>query len=129
MLKIVKLILFTALIISGSALAKDCTQAESTVDIVDCHAQRYESADKELNAVYSEAMRSLSDQEKNKLKDAQKLWLKYRDASIAFMIETNKDTGSYGNILISDYKAKLVEKRVLELKYILSGPEESKVDW
>lgn len=129
MLKIITLIALATLTILDIAEANNCAQSGSTIDIVDCNATHYESADKELNLVYGEAMKSLSGDKKNILKEAQKAWLKYRDASIAFMIETNRDTGSYGNILISDYKAKLVEKRVLELKYILSGPEDSPIEW
>jgi len=129
MLKLIAIVFLAVLTVSGPVMAGDCANAENTLAIVDCHVARYAAADKELNAVYSEAMKSLSDAEKKKLKEAQKAWLKYRDAGIAFMLETNKDSGSYGNVLITDYKAKLVEKRVLELKYILSGPEGSPVAW
>jgi len=122
--------LFTVMsALSNPAIAGECANAENTVAIVDCYAARYSAADKELNAVYNEAMKSLPESGKKKFKDAQKAWLKYRDASFAFIGEANKDAGSYGGVVVADYKAKLVEKRVLELKFVLSGPEDSPVEW
>jgi uncharacterized protein YecT (DUF1311 family) len=127
MFKLFVLVLF--LVISKSSIAQDCANAENTLAIVDCHTKRYETADKELNALYSKAIKSLSKLEQEKLKSAQKAWLTFRDTSFTFVIEANKENGSYGNIVISDYKAKFVEKRVLELKYLLSSPEDSPVAW
>ncbi|POZ52607.1 lysozyme inhibitor LprI family protein [Methylovulum psychrotolerans] len=121
--------IFLALTLTAPALAQDCANAQSTVDIMECQEARYQAADKALNAVYSKAMKTLSDTEKKKLKEAQRAWLKYRDASLDFIIEINKDGGSYANIVIGDYKAKIVEKRVLELKYLLSSPDDSPVEW
>ena len=45
------------------------------------------------------------------------------------MIEQNKDSGTYGGIVVGDYKTKVVQKRVQELKYMLSGPESAPVEW
>ena len=115
--------------ISNGVMALDCTNAENTLAIVDCHTSRYQVADKELNSLYSKAMKSLTEPQQAKLKSAQKAWLTFRDASFAFVIEVNKDNGTYGNVVISDYKAKFVEKRVLELKYLLSSPEDAPVAW
>lgn len=122
-------IVFSLLAVSNPASAEECANQATTIAIADCHSARYDAADKELNAVYREAMKSLPDNAKNKLKDAQKAWLKYRDAGFAFMIEKNKDMGTYADVVVADYKAKFVEKRVLELKYILSSPEDSPVAW
>ena len=109
--------------------AQNCGSASDTHSIVACHEKRYEKADKELNKVYGEAMKSLSPAEGQKLKEAQKAWLKYRDMGLSFVIELNKDTRSYGDVVIADYKATVVEKRVLELKYLTSGPEGPPIKW
>ena len=123
--------LFTGLfIISNSAIAEECSsQTENSISIMDCLAARYKAADQELNAIYSEAMKSLSSDGKKKLKESQEAWLKYRDASIEFITEVNRHTGSTGNFIIEDYKATLVKKRASELKYILSGPNAGPAEW
>jgi len=96
---------------------------------MDCVAERYKAADKELNEIYSEAMKSLSDEGKKKLEEAQKAWLKYRDASLTFITEVNRKTGSTGNFIIEDYRATLMRKRVAELKYVLNGPDAGPAEW
>lgn len=111
------------------SLGADCNEATDTVSIQQCYEKKYSAADKELNAVYTEAMKTLSEPEKAKLREAQKAWLKYRDASFELYIEKNKDLRSYGSVAVADYKATLVEKRVMELKYILSSPEGPAVKW
>lgn len=119
----------TALAVSGTVFAKDCAAEKNSMTVADCHAARYVVADKALNNVFNAGMKSLSEDEKTKLREAQRAWLKYRDASFLFVIEANKDARSYGNIAVADYKATLIEKRVLELKYLLSGPESPPVTW
>lgn len=116
------------LCVATNAIAEDCGKAGDTYSIIACQEQRYANADKELNDIYRQAMNTLPNNEKQKLQQAQKSWLKYRDASIEFVIEKNRDTRSYGRIVIGDYKATLVEKRVKELKHILKGPEGTAVD-
>lgn len=116
--------------ISNSVIAEECnSRSEDSVFIMDCLAARYKAADKELNAIYDEAMKSLSSDGRQKLEIAQKAWLKYRDASMAFITEVNRKTGSTGNFIIEDYRSALVEKRAAELKYILSGPDAGPATW
>ncbi|MFO1419695.1 MAG: lysozyme inhibitor LprI family protein [Candidatus Competibacteraceae bacterium] len=116
--------------ISNSVIAEECSsRSEDSIFIMDCLSARYKAADKELNSVYSEAMKSLSNEGKKKLEETQKAWLKYRDASVAFITEVNKNTGSTGNFIIEDYKATLVKKRASELKYVLSGPDAGPAEW
>ncbi len=123
--------LFTGLfVISNSVIAEECnSRSESSVFIMDCLAARYKAADQELNAIYSGAMKSLSSDGKEKLKESQEAWLKYRDASLALITEVNRKTGSTGNFIIEDYRVTLVKKRASELKYILSGPDAGPAEW
>lgn len=109
--------------------AQDCSIADNTLAIIACHEKRYEKAVTEMNQVYGGIMKSLSPLAQQKLKESQKAWLKYRDTGLDFAIELNKDLRSYGNIVVADYKATVAEKRVLELKYLLSGPEGPPVKW
>ena len=73
----------------------------NTIAIEACRQKKYDAADKELNTVYNEAMKTLEPAAIQKLKDAQKAWLKSRDANIAFMIKQNKHSGTYGSIIVS----------------------------
>ena len=68
-------------------------------------------------------------QRAKKLKENQEAWLKYRDTSLAFITEVNRNTGSTGNFIIEDYRVTLVKKRASELKYILSGPDAGPAEW
>jgi uncharacterized protein YecT (DUF1311 family) len=123
--------LFTGLfVISNSVIAEECSsRSENSISIMDCLSARYKAADQELNAIYSEAMKSLSSDGKEKLKESQEAWLKYRDASLALITEVNRKTGSTGNFIIEDYRVTLVKKRASELKYILSGPDAGPAEW
>jgi uncharacterized protein YecT (DUF1311 family) len=112
-----------------SLYGKDCAKEPDMIAIADCHQKRYEKADKELNKVYSEVMKDLTPEAQKKLKEAQKAWLKYRDAAFAFAIEYNKDTRSYGSVVVADYKARVVEKRVLEIKFVTQSPADPPVEW
>ncbi|MCX5811658.1 MAG: DUF1311 domain-containing protein [Proteobacteria bacterium] len=109
--------------------AQDCSKAENTHTIIACHEERYKNADKELNKVYGESMKTLSPAAQQKLKESQRAWLKYRDTGLTLAIELNKDLRSYGDVVIADYKATIVEKRVLELKYLFSGPADPPIKW
>lgn len=117
-------------VISNSVIAEECgSRSGDSVYVMDCVAERYKAADRELNEIYSEAMKSLSDEGKKKFEEAQKAWLKYRDASLALITEVNRKTGSTGNFIIEDYRATLVRKRVAELKYVLNGPNADPAAW
>jgi uncharacterized protein YecT (DUF1311 family) len=109
--------------------AKDCGNAENTHAIISCHEERYKNADKELNKVYGESIKTLSPAEQQKLKESQRAWLKYRDTGLALAIELNKDARSYGDVVVADYKATVVEKRALELKHLFSGPADPPIKW
>ncbi len=117
-------------VISNSVMAEECgSRSGDSVYVMDCIAERYRAADQELNELYSEALKSLSDEGKKKLEGAQKAWLKYREASLAFITEVNRKTGSTGNVIIEDYRVTLTRKRVAELKYALKGREAGPAEW
>lgn len=96
---------------------------------MDCVAERYKAADKALNALYSETMKSLSDDGKKKLEEAQKAWLKYRNTSLSFITEVHRKTGSTGNVIIEDYRLTLTKKRIAELNFVLKGPDAGPAEW
>jgi uncharacterized protein YecT (DUF1311 family) len=120
---------FSAICAAWGECSNNCGNEPDTGAIVACHAKRYDKADKELNRVYGETLKSLSPEGQQKLKESQRAWLKYRDAAFALAIEANKETRSYGSVVVADYKASVVEKRVLELQYLFQSPADPPVKW
>jgi uncharacterized protein YecT (DUF1311 family) len=119
----------SAICVAWGECSSNCGNEPDTGAIVSCHTKRYEKADRELNRVYGETLKSLSPEGQQKLKESQRAWLKYRDAAFALAIEVNKDTRSYGSVVVADYRAGVTEKRVLELKYLFQSPADPPVNW
>ena len=99
-----------------------CANPEGNREIIDCHVGRFKAADRKLNAIYSGAMKGLPEVEKAKLKESQRAWLKYRDASFALVAAVNAESTSYDEIVYTDFKANFVERRVKELRDVFHGP-------
>jgi len=64
----------------GVAEAASCDDAVTTVQMIDCAAADLSAADARLNAVYQKARAGRDDIAKTLLRDAQRAWIKYRDA-------------------------------------------------
>ena len=130
-IKLMTALLTGLFVILNPVIAEECSSrsSENSMFIMDCLSARYKAADQELNEIYSQAMKSLSSDGKKKLGESQEAWLKYRDASLAFITEVNRNTGSTCNFIIEDYRVTLVKKRASELKYILSGPDSGPAEW
>ena len=122
---------FIFLLLSNFAYAAnvDCSKKANSLEIVACHENRYVEADKKLNSVYSSAMKNINENQKKALKQSQLAWLKFRDSNFTFVIEMNKDGGSFANVAIAEFKATFVEKRVAELKDLFVGPSGEAPDW
>ena len=107
----------------AQAAGKDpCANAQDNREIIACHVGRFKAADRKLNAIYSGAMKDLPEVEKAKLKESQRAWLKFRDASFELVSEVNSDPGTYSEIVYNDFKANFVERRVKELRDVFHGP-------
>ena len=75
-----------------------------------------EEWDKELNIVYQKIMKTVNPVTKNKLRNAQRAWIKYRDSEIenSYYIN-NPDGGSMGILFSLNTPAKLTEERAVQL--------------
>ena len=72
--------------------------------------------DKELNIVYQKIMKTVNPVTKNKLRNAQRAWIKYRDSEIEKSYYTNNPNGGSMGILFSlNTAAKLTEERAVQL--------------
>ena len=78
-----------------------------------------EEWDKELNIVYQKIMKVADPVTKNKLRNAQRAWIKYRDSEIENSYYINNPDGGSMGVLFSLYTAaKLTEERTVYLAEI-----------
>lgn len=75
--------------------------------------------DKELNIVYQKIMKTVNPVTKNKLRNTQRAWIKYRDSEIENSYYINNPDGGSMGVLFSLYTAaKLTEERTVHLAEI-----------
>jgi uncharacterized protein YecT (DUF1311 family) len=106
--------LFLSLGLSVSAFAQ--TQLEMNDDAI----RAYEKVDKELNLVYKQVIGKMSEQEKTKIKTAQRKWIKMKESSCT-KEAAEYEGGSMYAMIYHDCLAIKTKKRISELKKILIG--------
>lgn len=79
------LIAGAALLLSTSALANECDNATTQLELNTCSAQQYQAADKKLNQTYQAAIKRAAAPQRDLLKKAQQAWITLRDADCAFI--------------------------------------------
>ena len=60
----------------------DCTG--STPEMVDCFMAQHAHWDKQLTIAYQQTLKDANPAEKDKLREAERAWIKYRDANCAY---------------------------------------------
>ena len=87
-----------------------------------CAGEAYERADTALNAQWAKAVAAYKDEAEGKklLLDAQRAWLKYRDAHCQAAAFDSKG-GSIWPMLVSGCMAELTRRRTRELVVMLEG--------
>lgn len=81
----IRMYLAISLFVSLPAQAsKDCTSADTTADMVYCASHDFRVADERLNAVYKELLTALDPEGREKLRNAQRAWLRFRDTNGEF---------------------------------------------
>jgi uncharacterized protein YecT (DUF1311 family) len=95
-----------------------CPEATTTVEMQACLRQRYEAADKALNRVYKQLMSKLESGRREKLRAAQRAWIRFRDASAEFEAGEAEGGSMYPLVYMATQVLK-TEHRVDELKEIL----------
>ena len=61
-----------------------CDAAHDTLAMRACYSRSLTAADREMNGVYRDVSAHLDPNRRSKLRDAQRAWLRYRDAQCAF---------------------------------------------
>lgn len=111
----------------------DCANAMSQADMNQCSYLDFEKADKELNVVYKQAMKSADEADKQAaemdeayvgavkaLKKAQRAWIDYRDGHCDG-VGYEAVGGSMQPMLISGCQARMTEHRTKELRELIEG--------
>lgn len=115
----------------AEASAESCSGTEETqLEMNKCVSGKLKEADDELNRVYKQVQAAYSDDPVflPKLKDSQRIWIKFRDAELAMMypapIGNPNYYGSIGPMCKAMYLEKITLERVAALKKWLSGTPE-----
>jgi len=90
---------------------------QTTIGMIDCIQTAMEEWDAELNKYYKLLMNNLDNNEQDKLRDAQRQWLVFRDKEFEFIgTRYGKMEGTMFNIIEADSRNNIVRQRALELK-------------
>ncbi|MHA0868438.1 lysozyme inhibitor LprI family protein [Enterobacter cloacae] len=105
-----------ALLLSASALADECDNATTQLELNTCSAQQYQAADKKLNQTYQSAIKRAAAPQRDLLKKAQQAWIALRDADCNF-IGSGTEGGSVQPMIMSQC---LTEKTVEREAFLAS---------
>jgi len=94
--------------------AAACKDATSTAAMRACENKRYQDADRQLNMVYTRLMATLDNNQKEKLRLAQRAWVQFRDANSDFQAAA-ASAGTLGPLLKIAAMADMTEARLKEL--------------
>ncbi len=92
----------------------------STPEMVECLMAQHAHWDKELTIAYQEAMRNAPPAQKKELREAERAWIKYRDANCAYYAAGE---GTIARIDAAACLRDMTERRALELKNGGAGPD------
>lgn len=85
-----------------------------TVNMLDCIGDENKRQDDELNKAYKNVMKELTPIRQKELKEAQRLWIKYRDANCNFYADP--DGGTLARVVSADCFMNATAQRARELK-------------
>lgn len=112
------------------AVTPNCyDKAQTQSELNSCASDEYTRTDTELNRLYKEILQKYKDDPKfiAKFREAQRVWLKYRDAEFEAKFPHMDEARYYGSIFpmcAAQYRAELTRERIAKLREWLNGTEE-----
>lgn len=100
--------------LASAAPAADCGDEQTQTDMNLCAARDYADVDRQLNEVYREYRKRLSDDQKRQLKDAQRAWIEFRDRSCDFE-SSGVEGGSVHPLIRNSCLAGMTRARIEQL--------------
>lgn len=96
--------------------------ASSTLSMSQCYAEANKAWDKEMNNQYTQLMKKLTGEPKDKLRAAQRAWLTYRDSWLAASSTLYRSTqGTMATLSVGAQGVSLVRNQALMLKSLSEG--------
>jgi uncharacterized protein YecT (DUF1311 family) len=96
----------------------NCKDAITTAEMRRCLNEHYQAADTELNHVYRQLISRLSQERREKLKTAQRAWIRFRDGNSAFAASVVEGGTMYPLLELSEL-TKMTEERTEQLSAYL----------
>ena len=93
----------------------NCNNPQTTTAMKVCAGENYKKADKKLNQVYQQLKPKLRISQQNRLIDAQRAWIQFRDKSCAFE-GAFAEGGSLEPVLKTSCLTDVTEQRVKDLQ-------------
>ncbi|WP_082836863.1 lysozyme inhibitor LprI family protein [Labrenzia sp. OB1] len=126
LLKVALIAAFSSLPLAGASAQQTaenaCENAQTQLELNECSARAYQSADSALNEAYKAAMDVVKDwspESQEKLRSAQRSWIGYRDK--ACLVYQYPESGSITPLLINDCLRKITTDRTDDLKALAQG--------
>lgn len=119
-----KRIIFTcaALLLSAQALADDCANASTQMEMNTCATAQFQTADKKLNETYQNALKRAEPPQRDLLKKAQIAWIALRDADCA-LVSSGTEGGSIQPMIASQCMTDKTDEREAFLASLLQCEE------
>ena len=92
---------------------EDCGDRKSTADIVECLATQTAVWDRRLSAAYQKLFDSLPARRRDRLRNAQRLWIQFRDANCAYFASR---AGTIARVEGGQCLLRLTTARAMELE-------------
>lgn len=106
--------LIAAAAFSVAAMA-DCNDPRNQHEMNRCAAASYAAADADLNAAYAKLMKAIEDKTmRDRLRDAQRAWIRYRDSQCALDAAENEG-GSMYPLVHAGCLARMTKERLRQL--------------
>jgi uncharacterized protein YecT (DUF1311 family) len=119
-MKAFSLLVFSSLItISSQSNASDnCNNLKTQLEMNACAANEYQRDDAKLNEYYKELAEKLGPSEKERLKAAQRAWIKFRDLQCEFEA-SRYEGGSIQPLVRSSCLAQVTKQRNVDLRRMI----------
>jgi uncharacterized protein YecT (DUF1311 family) len=116
-MKKIKVILTLGLFTTTSLMALNCSDSATQRELNECAYQETKMADKEIGRVYQLLMSRLDKEGQTKLRDAQRKWIKFKEANAEFAADAYRGGSMEGMVYTNAIKESTIQ-RTKELKVL-----------
>lgn len=114
--------LFVVAALGNAAKTSNCEKAQTQLEMNQCAQAKKAQTDKRLNDVYRRYRQRLQPAHKQKLTDAQRAWLAFRESWCSF-IASGAEGGTVQPLVLSECLRGVTEQRIKQLEQVSSCKE------